>query len=442
MHLLPQSLLWRTFLLIAGLMVLAVMAWAAIFARAEREPRARELARMVVSVVNLTRAALLTTQPDKRLELLIELSDREGIRVYPAEDEEKVAPLPERAVFLQMVAAEVRRQLGGDTRISVDRDGEAGFWVSFRIEGDDEYWVMLPRERVERSLSQEWLGWGAAVLLLALAGAYLIMFRVARPLKALAAAARDIGQGRQPPQLAETGPGEIRRVTHAFNQMSSELARLDEDRALILAGISHDLRTPLTRLRLAAEMSPDDATREGISADIEEIDKIIRQFLDFARNTEGEPPEPTDLNSVLAHIAEPLMRRGARIELHLAELPALMLRPLALLRLAANLINNALRHGGGTAPVEVQTRHEGEYIILEVMDRGPGIPPEEAERLKQPFTRLETARTGAASAGLGLAIVERVARGHGGRFDLLPREGGGLVARVTLPALPATLQQA
>ena len=440
MHLLPQSLLWRTFLLIAGLMVLAVMAWAAIFARAEREPRARELARMVVSVVNLTRAALLTTQPDKRLELLIELSDREGIRVYPAEDEERIAPLPERAVFLQMVAAEVRRQLGGDTRISVDRDGEAGFWVSFRIEGDDEYWVMLPRERVERSLSQEWLGWGAAVLLLALAGAYLIMFRVARPLKALAAAARDIGQGRQPPQLAETGPGEIRRVTHAFNQMSSELARLDEDRALILAGISHDLRTPLTRLRLAAEMSPDDAMREGISADIEEIDKIIRQFLDFARNTEGEPPEPTDLNSVLAHIAEPLMRRGARIELHLAELPALMLRPLALLRLAANLINNALRHGGGTAPVEVQTRREGEYLILEVRDRGPGIPPEEAERLKQPFTRLETARTGAASAGLGLAIVERVARGHGGRFDLLPREGGGLVARVTLPALPAALQ--
>lgn len=440
MHLLPQSLLWRTFLLIAGLMVLAVMAWAAIFARAEREPRARELARMVVSVVNLTRAALLTTQPDKRLELLIELSDREGIRVYPAEDEEKVAPLPERALFLQMVSAEVRRQLGGDTRISVDRDGEAGFWVSFRIEGDDEYWVMLPRERVERSLSEEWLGWGAAVLLLALAGAYLIMFRVARPLKALAAAARDIGQGRQPPQLAETGPGEIRRVTHAFNQMSSELARLDEDRALILAGISHDLRTPLTRLRLAAEMSPDDATREGISADIEEIDKIIRQFLDFARSTEGEPPEPTDLNSVLAHIAEPLMRRGARIELHLAELPALMLRPLALLRLAANLINNALRHGGGTAPVEVQTRREGEYLILEVRDRGPGIPPEEAERLKQPFTRLETARTGAASAGLGLAIVERVARGHGGRFDLLPREGGGLVARVTLPALPAALQ--
>ncbi|MCZ7656163.1 MAG: HAMP domain-containing protein [Rhodocyclaceae bacterium] len=206
---------------------------------------------------------------------------------------------------------------------------------------------MLPRERVERKFPLQWLGWGSAALLLALAGAYLIMFRVTRPLKTLADAAHDIGRGRQPRPLTETGPDEIRSVTHAFNQMSSDLARLDDDRALILAGISHDLRTPLTRLRLAAEMSADAALREDISADIDEMDKIIGQFLDFARDTAGEPPETTDLNSVIAHIATPLQRRGARIELRLAELPPLMLRPLAMLRLVANLINNALRHGGG-----------------------------------------------------------------------------------------------
>ncbi len=434
MKLLPQSLLWRTFLLLALLMVLAVAAWAAIFTTLEREPRARQLAQMVVSVVNLTRSALVTAQPDKRRELLLELSDREGIRVYPAEDNEVVAPLLENSQFLQLVAAEARHQLGADTRMSTSRDGEAGFWVSFRIEDDDEYWLMLPLERVERRFPLQWLGWGSAALLLALAGAYLIMFRVTRPLKALAGAARDIGRGRRPAPLAETGPGEIRSVTHAFNQMSSDLARLDEDRALILAGISHDLRTPLTRLRLAAEMSADTAAREGISADIDEMDKIIGQFLDFARDTEGEPPEPTDLNALLTHIAEPLQRRGARIDLRLAELQPLMLRPLALLRLAANLVNNALRHGGEAAPVEIATRREGDCIVVDVMDRGPGIPLEEAERLKQPFTRLEAARTGASGAGLGLAIVDRVARGHGGRFDLLPREGGGLVARVTLPA--------
>lgn len=437
MRFLPQTLLWRTFLLIAVLMILAVAAWAAIFSSLEREPRARQLAQMVVSVVNLTRSALVSAQPDKRRELLLELSDREGIRIYPVEDNEVVAPLPERSQFLQLVAAEVRRQLGADTRMTRNRDGEAGFWVSFRIDGDDEYWLMLPRERVERNVPLHWLGWGSAALLLALAGAYLIMFRVTRPLKALAGAAHDIGLGRRPAPLAETGPDEIRSVTHAFNQMSSDLARLDEDRALILAGISHDLRTPLTRLRLAAEMATDETTREGISADIDEMDKIIGQFLDFARDTEGEPAEPTDLNAVVDHVAAPLLRRGARIELQLAELPPLMLRPLALLRLASNLINNALRHGGETNAIEVATRRDGSSVVLDVMDRGPGIPQEETERLKQPFTRLEAARTGASGAGLGLAIVDRVARGHGGRFDLLPREGGGLIARVTLPARTA-----
>ena len=107
----PETLLWRTFLLIAALIVVAVLAWAAIFTRAEREPRARQLAQMVVSVVNLTRSALVTAQPERRRELLLELSDREGIRVYPVEDDDKVAPLPEGAALLQMVAAEVRRQL-------------------------------------------------------------------------------------------------------------------------------------------------------------------------------------------------------------------------------------------------------------------------------------------------------------------------------------------
>jgi len=440
MSLLPRSLLWRTFLLISGLMVVAAMAWTAIFAQAEREPRSRQLAQMLVSVVNLTRTALTTAQPDKRLELLVELSDREGIRIYPAEDDDQVAPLPARSALLPMVAAEVRRQLGADTRMSLERNGEAGLWISFRIDGDDEYWVMLPRERVDRRWPLQWLGWGVLVLLLALAGAYLIMFRVAHPLKALAGAALELGRGRRPAPLAESGPAEIRRVTHAFNQMSRDLARLDEDRALILAGISHDLRTPLTRLRLAVEISADAAARGGMSADIEEMDKIIGQFLDFARDPEGEQPEPTDLDTVVSHIAEPLQRRGARIALHPAGVPALMLRPLALLRLVSNLLNNALRHGGENGPVDIATRLEGQDVVLEVMDRGPGIPGEEAERLKLPFTRLEAARTGASGAGLGLAIVERIARSHGGRFELVPREGGGLIARVCLPAVTTAVK--
>lgn len=433
MRFLPQTLLWRTFLLIASLMVAAVLAWVTLFIRAEREPRAQQLAQMVASVVNLTRSALISAQPDRRRELLLELSDREGIRVYPAEEDDAVAPLPEDAPLLQLVAAEVRRQLGPETRFSLAHEGEAGFWVSFRIDGVDEYWLMLPAERVVRANPLRWLGWGAATLLLALAGAYLIVFRITRPLKGLAAAAADIGLGRHPVTLKESGPGEIRQVTRAFNEMSNDLARLDEDRALILAGISHDLRTPLTRLRLAAEMSADETARGDIAADIDEMDKIIGQFLDFARDAEGEAPEPTDLNAVVRHIAEPLLKRGAALVLRLDHIPFWNLRPLGMLRVAANLINNALLYGGETAPVEIVTRREDDVLVLEVMDRGPGVPPEEVERLKRPFARLENARTDTGGAGLGLAIVDRIARSHGGRLELLAREGGGLIARVSLP---------
>ena len=428
---LPQSLLWRTFLLIAILMLAAVLAWTAIFARAEREPRAQQLAQLVVSVVNLTRSALVTTRPDKRRELLSELSDREGIRVYPAEDDDEIAALP---APLQRVAELVRERLGSGTRLTLARDGEAGLWVSFRIDGEDEYWVMLPRERAERDFSLQWLVWGTAVLILALGGAYLVMFHVVQPLRSLAEAADEIGRGRYPAPLAENGPGEIRTVIHAFNRMSAELARLDEERALILAGISHDLRTPLTRLRLAAEMGADDALREDMSADIAEMDQIIGQFLDFARDTAGEPPEPTDLNAVLRHLAAALQKRGKDIVLHLGDLPLCRLRPLGMRRLAANLIDNALRHGGEQA-VEVVTRREGGQLVLEVLDRGPGIPPGAAERLMRPFVRLEGARTDAGGAGLGLAIVARIARDHGGTLELLAREGGGLIARVTLPQI-------
>lgn len=431
---LPSSLLWRTFLLVATLMVLSVLAWAAIFTHAEREPRALRTAQMVASVVNLTRTAIVTAQPEKRRELLLDLSDLEGIRVYPAEVDDRIAPLRSDDALLGMIAAEVHAQLGPQTRITTELDGVSGFWVSFRIEGD-EYWVMLPSERVERRAPLQWLGWGAAALLLALAGAYLVMFRVTRPLKDLAVAAGDLGRGRQPAPLEERGPAEIRSVSRAFNRMSRDLARLDADRALILAGISHDLRTPLARLRLSTEMSgADEATREGMAADIEEMDKVIGQFLDFARDSAGEPAEPTDLNVLVAAVAEQHQRHGAAVETDLAALPRLALRPLAMRRLVANLIDNALRHGGDTGPVQVRTRPERGGAMLEVLDRGPGIPAEEAERLKQPFARLEAARTGATGAGLGLAIVDRVARGHGGRFDLLPREGGGLVARVTIPA--------
>ena len=433
MRLFPRTLLWRTFMLVAALMLLSVLAWFYIFTTYEREPRARQLSQMVVSIVNLTRTALVAARPESRVELLRELSEREGIHIYPAEADDRIEPLPQRA-FLHRVEELLQEQLGPETRVTLEREGEQGLFISFTIE-DEAYWVALPRERLERHLPAQWLGWGAAALVLSLAGAWLIMFRVTRPLKALERAAAEIGRGRRPQPVAEKGPEEICTLARNFNQMNTDLARLDEDRALILAGISHDLRTPLTRLRMGIEMSgADEAAQQEMNTDIEEMDRSIGQFLDFARADGGEPPEAIDLATLLDDLAEPYQRRGNDVTVSkLGVPPRLTLRPKATRRAIGNLIDNALRHAGADKPVVLKLTTAAGKAVIEVCDRGPGIPPAEVERLKLPFTRLQAARTGAIGAGLGLAIVDRIARSQGGTFDLLPRDGGGLIARITLP---------
>ncbi len=441
----PRTLLWRTFLLVSMLMLLSVLAWYNIYRAYEREPHARQMSQLIISVVNLTRSAIINAHPDKRRALLRDLSDREGIHIYPFEANDTIAELPDRSV-LHIVAERLRSELGPQTRMTLERNGEQAVFVSFSIdEGDaSEYWIALPIERIERVIHWRWLGWGLAALLLSLGGAYLIVFRVSRPLQTLSRAALEIGRGCTPAPLEENGPAEIATLARAFNQMSADLARLDSDRALILAGISHDLRTPLARLRMGIEMiaqtEADQVTRNGMVADVEEMDQTIGQFLDFARETGGEPLQETDLAALLDDLAAQYVRRGVSIETDLAllpPLPRLPLCPRALRRAVANLIDNALHHAGREQPVRLALRQDKSGIHIDVCDRGPGIPAEDVERLKQPFTRRESARSNVIGAGLGLAIVERIARSHGGTLHLLSREGGGLVARISLPVKDA-----
>ncbi|MFZ2627437.1 MAG: ATP-binding protein, partial [Rugosibacter sp.] len=436
----PRSLLWRTFLLVALLMLLSVAAWFAIFRSYEREPRARQLAQTLVSVANLTRAALVSARVEARRELLRDLSDREGIHIYPADADDEVTPLPDSA-FLHRVEALVKRSLGAETRLTLEREGEQGLFISFRIDDTDdgEFWVALPRERIERIYPLSWIGWSVAALLLSLGGAWLIMFRITRPLKTLELAARKVGAGETPPPLDENGLTEFATVSRAFNQMSADLAQSNQDRALILAGISHDLRTPLTRLRMGIEMSTDEVLREGMIADVEEMDKTIGQFLDFARSDGGETPQQTDLSALLDEIAAQYQRRGFAVTftpLAVSSTPIISnVRVQALRRAINNLIDNALRYAGSEQPVELLLTRHGKILGIEVHDRGPGIPADETERMKRPFTRLEAARSNTAGAGLGLAIVDRIARLHGGRLELAARPGGGLIAHITLHSL-------
>ena len=428
---LPSSLLWRTFLLIAALLVASLIAWIAIVDESESEPRARAIAQQVASIVNLTRAAIVTAAPEKRIELLRYLSQHEGIRVYPAGEQEPVTDLPD-SERLRLITQEVRNELGEQTQLKLEQEGLSGLLVSFRIDGE-EYWLALPRERIERQLPWEWIGWSALAVALALIGAWFIVSRINQPLRSLTRAAAQLAGGDRPEPIAEAGATELRTLARAFNRMTSALLRSESERALLLAGVSHDLRTPLSRLRLGVELlgNTDSALSEGMVQDIEDMDAIIEQFLDFARDESGEAVEANaDLNAIVQAISARYARRQRPVTAQTNPLPPLPLRPLAIQRAIVNLVDNALRYSG--TAVEIETRAETGHVVVSVLDRGPGIPPEESQRLLQPFTRLENSRSGAKGAGLGLAIVQRIAAVHGGRIDLLPRPGGGLEARMTL----------
>ncbi len=435
MTLWPRTLLWRSVLLIAALLVVANLAWLQIFRAFELEPRALQAAQQIVSVVNLTRAALVTAEPDRRFALLDELAQREGIQVYAGNPAESITPLPDRP-FLRIMKTRLQQDLGPQTRLTLEREGVNGVWVSFRIDSD-EYWVSLPRSRIERNTPLRWLGWGALVLTLAIIGAFLVVAHINRPLRELTRAAKQLGRGATPPHVTESGPAEIRTLAHAFNQMAADIQRQDEERALLLAGVSHDLRTPLSRIRLALEMLDDRGTadlKSGVAQDIEDIDGAISQFLDFARPIDAEKVTvDADLDALAQAVIESYTRHGSDVRFTPGPLPPLPLRPQAMQRLLTNLIDNALRHGSNA--VEVVTGRDGQTAYVEVLDRGPGIPEHDAQRMLQPFTRMNSARS-TSGTGLGLAIVERIARLHGGAVRLLPREGGGLRARVELPAKP------
>lgn len=438
MHLIhwPRTLLWRTFLLIVLLVVLSLAAWFQIYNHYALRPRAVQAAQTVVSVVNLTRAALVASEESQRVSLLLELNSLEGIRIYPAEADDPLVALP-ATESMRLLQEQVRIRLGNFTRFSSGLKGQDGFFVSFRLDDDtpdDEYWVMMPAEKFARAGFAEWAGWATAATAMSLIGAYLLVFGITRPLKALERAASRIGRGEHIDPLPEHGSSELAAVSQAFNQMMRDLAQLESDRALILAGVSHDLRTPLARLRLGIEISgaaEDDVA--AMSADIEEMDRIINQFLDFARDSHAEPLSPTELAPLLRDVADRYIKRGTLLNLARIDEVRLEVRSTALRRALTNLIDNALRYAGSDKPVSVSLVSRGAECEIEIADRGPGIAAAEVDRLKRPFTRLETARTDARGSGLGLAIVDRVARMHGGSLELLPRDGGGLRALMRLP---------
>ena len=433
------SLFWRTFFYLAILLTGGIVAWVQTLRALEFEPRAIQTAQQIAGLVNLSRQALASADNIQRVTLMKSMGDA-AVRVAPQERSDRYEPF-EVDRFSERVSQELRNSLGTGTVIARSVNGEPGLWVGFPIENDN-YWLRAESDQVSPTMGNTWFIWiGIAILATAL-GSVGIARLINRPLKQLSFAASRIREGDLDSRLDEnTLTSEIREVNMGFNRMARELAKVEEDRAVMLAGISHDLRTPLARLRLETEMSvADDEAKANMVLDIDQLDAIIDKFMDYAR------PGETQLHAV--HVSQMIDREAAAFRdpstIRIQSRVAIDLKVLAdeveLSRVFANLFENARRYGRGTetgrADVLVTYNRSGPWVIVSVRDHGPGVAPAKLPQLTTPFFRGDAARTAATGAGLGLAIVEKALQRMGGSLELANASDGGFIVHLRLRRSP------
>ena len=436
------SLFWRTFFMLALLLLGSSVGWYQMFRTLEYEPRVIDNARQIASLVNLSRAALIHSDAIARVSLIKTLAEQEKVRILPREPGDRF-DLFNHTELERRMSAEIMARLGPGTVVASRVNDEAGLWVGFQIEGDS-YWLLTDRSRVGALLGgSAWLLWLAMLGMVSLIGAALLARFINRPLRQLSiAAARVRGGDYLQGRLDENArSAEIREVNVGFNRMADQLSKIEQDRAEMLAGISHDLRTPLARLRLETELSvPDAEAREHMVADIAQVDTIIDKFLDYAR------PDHVTLQALpLAELADAAaapftLRDDMQVQIDIPPELRVLGDDVELSRVLGNLLENARRYGQtpgtGVTRVRIAATVRDQWVTLRVRDHGPGVAPDVLPSLTRPFFRGDSARTAATGAGLGLAIVAKMVQNMGGSLDLSNSPSGGLMAVIRLQQAP------
>ncbi len=431
------SLFWRTFILLSVLMLCSMMLWLLMFRTQEYEPRVLRNTHQIATVVNLTRNALIHTDSIARVLLLKSLDDEEEVKLVVREPGDRFRPFGESSLEVRLAQALIER-LGADTVVASSVNGDPGLWVGFQIESD-RYWLQMNPERMRPLSNAAWLVWLALAVALSLLGALAITARINRPLKLLSLAASRVREGRYRDTALdeEVNTPEIREVNAGFNRMAERLAKVEDERKLMLAGISHDLRTPLARLRLETELSvPDAEAQRAMAADIDQLDDIIDKFLGYARPDHTEL-EPVLLAPIISKCITPFTSASRMdIAVQVPEDLLVMADAVELGRVVSNLLENGRRYGqstqDGISHVEIDARAHDQRVLLRIRDQGPGVPEEQLAHLTQPFYRGDAARTSAVGSGLGLAIVERAIKRMGGQFRIFNHGQGGLMAVIEL----------
>lgn len=434
----PSSIYLRT----TGILLIAYLAFALLILSAVAHftivPLARSAGDDLAALMLLSARSWAEIPAPAREEFNDRLYQDHGLRIRePREPLPPVDSLP--LPYLQFVEQSLSRRAGFDLPLRPQMyQGEQWYWADLSI-GGQNLRIGLSLERVAtRHLDGALVVLVITALLVPLTAVFMAG-RTTRRVRLLSAAVADVSQGQQPAPLPDRGPREVRMLASNFNRMTRQVRELLANRTTLLAGISHDLRTPLTRMRLSLEIlrnKHDPKLIDGICKDLGTMDRIIGQTLELSRDLENRQVETVDLVALIEQIIADVGRGEEKDIRWAGSAPTCTrtLNPVALQRILSNLIENAIRYGNGSR-VEV-TLQCAPTVTIRVKDRGPGIPSDQLEAVFRPFHRLDTSRSSqTGGSGLGLAIVEQLAKANGWHVSLQPREGGGTEAHVVIPPL-------
>ncbi len=432
---LPRSLFGRSLIIIVAPVVILQAIVTDIFFERHYDVvtgrLATSVARDIGYLVRLERSLPPGPEREKMRQLAIS-SFAYTVEVQPGEHLRKSVSAPADPLdrqLLRVFSSEINQDISFDSRRYPN-------YVEIRVQmSDGVLRLLIPRRRFEAPSADIFLFWMVGSALVLLAVAILFLRNQVKPIERLAFAAESFGKGRSIPDFKPHGATEIRRASQAFIEMRERIERYVQQRTEMLAGVSHDLKTPLTRMRLQLAMMPKNSDSEAMQSDVVEMEKMLNEYLDFARGESGEDAEPTDLAALVDEAVQDVVRArdpsAARLKLTITPNITLTLKRNAMKRCIVNLVDNALKYG---RHVDVSLGLQGRNVELLVDDDGPGIPEPRREEAFRPFHRLDEGRnlqTG--GVGLGLAIARDIARAHGGEIELSASPQGGLRAALHLP---------
>ncbi|MCP3708021.1 ATP-binding protein [Paraburkholderia sp. CNPSo 3274] len=416
-----DSLFGRLAVIFIGVLLVSHVAWFTLMRVEHNQMQTRYAVEEATFLVDAVRQHV-EREPDQPLPSRVQLVDPASTAVPPVTER-----MPEP---LRHFIDDVRERMppGTDVRVGPP-GGPPTLWVRGP---QDARWIVVPGQplRVMRPLDK-FLPWVITIFATAVIAALVAAWMLQQPLRSLAQAVGRFGRGEPVPPVPERGPRELRQLTLGFNQMVKEVERTEKDRAVMLAGVAHDLKTPLARLRLRAEMMDEEKVRDGVVRDVESMAHIVDQFLVFAHDgaDRSEPVEVDDQCERIASNHRTANGETIAIETHLRAGPEFRLPAATLERVISNLLDNA--HAYGAPPVVIESKRGATGFSLTVRDHGKGIADQDLTQASRPFVRLDPARGGNGHSGLGLAIVERLVRRAGGELSIGNGESGGLSVRMT-----------